>query len=77
VVTRYKSQPRYPAHKLLAQYPKDKNNGFLSDAFGVTRSTIIRWKKQHSTIALFEADKFAIKIGVHPQQVWEDWYDKQ
>jgi len=30
-----------------------------------------------STLSLFDADKFSIKIGVHPQQVWEDWYDKQ
>ena len=34
--------------------------------------TLHRWK--HTGIPLYAADRIAIRLGVHPSQIWTDWY---
>jgi len=74
-----KALPTYNARNLLALYPKDKNNRFLADVFGVSRGTIIRWvnRPEESDLNIFKADHYACRIGLHPATIWSDWYEKQ
>lgn len=69
----------YSANNLVALYPKDKTNGFLADVFGVSRATIIRWRNRPETanLHIYQADRYACKIGIHPANIWLDWYEKQ
>ncbi len=74
-----KALPTYNAQNLLALYPKDKNNSFLADVFGVSRGTIIRWvnRPEEANLNIFKADRYACRIGMHPATIWTDWYEKQ
>ena len=74
-----KALPTYNAQNLLALYPKDKNNSFLADVFGVSRGTIIRWRNrpEEGNLHVFKADYYACRIGMHPATIWSDWYEKQ
>ena len=69
----------YPATNLLELYPKDEKARFLADVFGVSRQTIIRWRNrpEESKLHIFKADYYAIKLGIHPANIWSDWYEKQ
>ena len=69
----------YSVTNLLALYPKDKNNSFLADVFGVSRGTIIQWRNRPEQVNLhvFKADYYACRIGMHPANIWQDWYEKQ
>jgi lambda repressor-like predicted transcriptional regulator len=74
-----KALPTFNAQNLLALYPKDKNNSFLADVFGVSRNTIIRWvnRPEEGDLNIFKADRYACRIGMHPATIWTDWYEKQ
>ncbi len=74
-----KALPTFNAQNLLALYPKDKNNSFLADVFGVSRGTIIRWinRPEEGDLNIFKADRYACRIGMHPATIWSDWYEKQ
>ena len=47
--------------------------------FGVSRATIIRWRNRPETanLHIYQADRYACKIGIHPANIWLDWYEKQ
>jgi lambda repressor-like predicted transcriptional regulator len=74
-----KALPTFNAQNLLALYPKDKNNSFLADVFGVSRNTIITWlhRPEEANLNIFKADQYACRIGMHPANIWSDWYEKQ
>ena len=68
----------YPAKKLVELWPPNTTASLLAEVFGVTRTTIQRWKNdKEAALTIWQADKYAIKIGMHPQEIWTDWYDKQ
>jgi hypothetical protein len=67
----------FPVQNLLDFYPKDARNNFIADVFGVSRGTVIRWKHRQTKLDLHTADKYACHIGIHPANVWNDWYEKQ
>jgi hypothetical protein len=67
----------YPVQNLLDLYPKDSKNGFIADVFGVARQTVIRWKYKKPCLDIYQADRLACHIGIHPANVWNDWYEKQ
>jgi hypothetical protein len=68
----------YPAKKLIELWPPNTTASLLAEVFGVTRTTIVRWRNnEDAALTIWQADKYAIKIGMHPQEIWTDWYDKQ
>ena len=71
--------PTYNAQNLLDKYPKDKHAIFLAEIFGVSRGTINRWRSNsdQANLNIFKADFYACRIGIHPANIWQDWYDKQ
>jgi hypothetical protein len=47
----------------------------MAEILGVSRSCVVRWRTRQSEINEFQADKFAIKLGMHPFEVWHNWLD--
>jgi len=47
----------------------------LADALGASRSTIHKWATYNKQISLWAADRYSVKIGCHPSELWHDWYD--
>jgi len=74
-----RAMPTYNAQHLLEKYPKEETAGFLAEVFGVSRATIIRWRNrpEEGNLNIFKADHYACRIGLHPANIWQDWYDLQ
>jgi len=66
----------FSAQLLLDHYNKDTDALSLAQIFGVSRTTIHRWRNvpNRSWISVFQADKYACRIGVHPANIWQDWF---
>ena len=71
--------PTFNAIHLLDKYPKDEHAIFLAEVFGVSRGTINRWRSNsgEGNLSIFKADHYACRIGIHPANIWQDWYEKQ
>lgn len=71
-----RSRVRYPAINLCQEIP-DTYNGvaIFAERIGVQRATIHVWKRGHSTLSVYEADRYAITLGHHPSHYWPTWFD--
>jgi hypothetical protein len=69
-----KGNHRYPTAPLLAEFA-DLTAAQLCGRFGVTRTTIIRWRQPNFTLNQWDADRYAIMIGKHPGEIWADWFE--
>ena len=45
----------------------------LAAALGSDTATLYRYRNQG--VPVFTADRLAVKLGMHPCQVWPDWYE--
>ena len=61
---------RLPVEPLVARYG---NVSALARALGVDRVQVSRWRR--TGIGLATADRLAIAIGLHPVDLWPEWYD--
>ena len=67
----------FPAMNLIELWPPNTHATKMADVFGVSRSTISAWRNEPRQLTIWQADKYAIKVGMHPSEIWTDWYDKQ
>ena len=68
-------QPKYQPLKLVARFGKDVSASQLAVIFGVNRVTVQRWRNPRTTIDQWDADRYAIRLGKHPSEIWTDWFD--
>ena len=68
----------FSAETLLRSYGINDDATSLAQIFGVSRTTICRWRNvpDRSWLSAFQADKYACRIGVHPANIWNDWYNQ-
>jgi hypothetical protein len=64
-----------PASQAVADQvePGDVSVGTIADAIGFARGTIHSWRRR-SGIPLYSADQVACRLGMHPVDLWPDWY---
>ena len=63
------------AKTLLNIYGTNENAQSLAEIFGVSRGTICRWRNRpNELLNIYQADKYACRIGLHPANVWENWF---
>ncbi len=62
---------------MIEQWPPNTSAKLIAEVLGVSRITISQWRNKNRGLSIWQADKYAIKLGMHPQQIWTDWYDKQ
>lgn len=72
---RQRPRTRYRALSLIEVSGKNLNHGQIADLFRVTRSTVARWSNPRCTLSEWDADRYAVKIGKHPSEIWTDWFD--
>ena len=59
---------------LLAMFPTGTRDQLIADTFGVARSSITRWRTQPNiVINEYDADRYAITLGLHPIEIWDNW----
>lgn len=63
------AQPRLPLEPLVARHGGVSG---LARALGRDRAQVGRWRRQGVT--LLSADRIAVALGLHPVEVWPDWY---
>lgn len=53
-----------------------EDGGLLAQAkaSGICYRSIMRWQKPGATMRFTTADESAIKLGLHPAEIWDDWY---
>jgi hypothetical protein len=61
-------QPRFPLDPVLCRNLCD-----LSRRTGYPLRTIQRWKT--SGIPRYSADELAVRLGVHPANIWPQWIE--
>jgi plasmid maintenance system antidote protein VapI len=66
---------KYPAIRLIEQFPPDTTASFMADIFGLERATIVRWRNQDCKLTEYMADRYAIMLGKHPFEIWPEWFD--
>ena len=62
---------------LLAEWTTGTSAKLIAEVLGVERATICRWRNDKVNFDIWSADKYAIKLGKHPAQIWTNWYDRQ
>lgn len=68
---------RFPAATLLAEWHSGTSAHLIAEVLGVDRASISRWRNADVNFDVWNADRYAIKLGKHPSQIWKDWYDRQ
>ena len=68
-------QPRYQAVKLLEPLGQDVWASRLAIRLGVNRATIQRWRNPKTTLNQWDADRYAVRLGKHPSEIWTNWFD--
>ena len=68
------AQPKYLAHQLLKHHPHSSARQ-LAHIFQVHPGTIQRWRNPTTTLTQWEADRYAIRLGKHPSEIWTNWFD--
>ena len=63
-------QPRLAIDPLLRMYG---SVSALARASGCPRSCLTRWQREGG-IPLYTADRLAIRLRLHPVDVWPEWY---
>jgi hypothetical protein len=54
-------------------HPDRVTDDWLAEAFKVDRSTVLRWRSGRCRWSVYQADRYAIRAGLHPMIVWPEW----
>jgi len=64
----------FPVEPLLALFPDGMGDRVIAEQFGVSRTIVNRWRHNPScAIDEYTADRYAIMLGMHPIEIWQDW----
>lgn len=61
---------RLPADKLMQRFPEDMPNTVVAEMLGITRQRVFQLRKPDTMIRWFDADRYAIRLGLHPAEIW-------
>lgn len=67
---------KYPATKLLDLFEPNQTAAEIGQHFKVHRKVIQNWRAGKTYLDQWSADKYAIKIGKHPSEIWHNWFDE-
>lgn len=61
---------------LLAKFPPHATAEVIADVLGVKPSTVERWRCTVCNLEFKRADELAIRLGLHPCEVWDNWFEE-
>jgi hypothetical protein len=71
---RSRAARRYPAINIINKHPQHTQTQ-LAELLDISTASIVRWKTTNCTLTEWECDKYAIKLGLHPGNIWPNWFD--
>jgi len=73
-VARVVKTKQFPATALLAMFDKETTVHAIAGAVGADYHTVYKWRNHNIHINQWYADKYAIRLGLHPSAIWNDWF---
>ena len=64
----------FPAKALVRKFEPNTSVITIAQALDMKRSTVYKWFQNDTMITQWAADRYAIKLGMHPSEVWLDWF---
>jgi len=49
----------------------------LAPELGIMPATLRTWRSQNVYLTVWTADKYATRLGIHPSQLWPDYWDHE
>jgi hypothetical protein len=69
-VTKY-----FMAKNLVDFFGPETEVSTMAQSLDTCRYTVYKWIQNDVQISEWAADRYAIKLGLHPSEVWTDWFD--
>lgn len=64
----------FPAKELVKKFGSNTTMIAMAEALDTKRSTISNWCENDIMFSQWAADRYAVKLGLHPSEVWLDWF---
>jgi len=64
----------FPARELVKKFDPNTSVITIAQALETKRSTVYKWFQNDTMITQWAADRYAVKLGMHPSEVWADWF---
>lgn len=64
----------FPAKDLCKMFDPDASVITIASALNTKRSTVYKWFQNDTMLTQWAADRYAVKLGLHPSEVWADWF---
>jgi plasmid maintenance system antidote protein VapI len=64
----------FPAKELVKKFGTNTSIVTMAQALDTERSTVYKWCQNDIMISQWAADRYAVKLGLHPSEVWLDWF---
>lgn len=74
-MTRGVRKDGFPAKILLEQFEEGLWANIIAERLGTNRATVQRWRTGNIILNPYVADRYAIKLGKHPSQIWPEWFN--
>ena len=65
----------FMAKDLLTFFDSETEVTVMAEMLETCRYTLYKWMQNDVMISEWAADRYAIKMGVHPSEVWSDWFE--
>lgn len=59
-----------PASNLIDRFPPEMTDQAIAQILGCGRAKVRLMRQPHYTIRWFDADRYAIRLGAHPVEIW-------
>lgn len=69
-----KPDRKYLAKEIVATLDATTSHRVIASWLGVEHSTVSFWCSKNVWITAYQADRYAVKLGFHPCEIWDDWF---
>jgi len=64
----------FPAVKIVGAFSSGTKVAVMASALETDRRTVYQWIDSGTQISEWAADRYAVKLGLHPSEIWDDWF---
>jgi len=66
----------FMAKDLLAFFGPEPQMALIAEKLDCCRETLYKWIQNDVKISEWAADRYAITLGIHPSEIWSDWFEE-
>ena len=65
---------KYLATEIIQSFGPEASHTNIAEILDIGRSTVYKWIQHQIRFNMYEADRYAIKLGLHPCEIWDEWF---